>query len=106
MVDVTPNCRHQSPDGGLLLVRQEEEVRLVPTRHNETVSLGQWEGIEKGCRQIVGGHEISAIHAVTEDAIHATTCSRLLPVQHEVPGSSPKLRDPEGLPPQQRPTSS
>jgi hypothetical protein len=68
-LDVLPNYRNKSPNGGLFLLSQGEEIRFVPPRNNQAVSVVQWESVWKRSRELVHSNEVSASESITEDTV-------------------------------------
>jgi hypothetical protein len=67
--DVTPNCRNKSPNAGLFLTGEGEEIGLVSPRNNQAMSLIQRISVGKRHGEIVRSKVISASEPVTEDTI-------------------------------------
>jgi hypothetical protein len=67
--DVTPNCRNRSPNAGLFLTGEGEEIGLVSPRNNQATSLIQRISVGKRHGEVVRSKVISASEPVTEDTI-------------------------------------
>ena len=65
--DVPPNRRQKSPNGGLFIPSQGEEITLVSPRNNQAMSPIQRESIRKSHSEVVRCNEISARQPVTEN---------------------------------------
>ena len=67
---VRPNGWKKSPDGGLFVVGESEEISLVASRNNQAMAVAYREGVGKRSGETVRGDEIAACHPITEDTIH------------------------------------